>query len=295
MKKAASYGSEAGAAAGTKDSFNANPDEFAYVFALVDLGRNGDGDLAWLAPTAFDFAYYEGADATDSYLGVLCMTEGRPTPPRNGDPQPPLDGNAVPAGQGAALDISGERFMNRMVLPGLIRQFRASVGDFTEQPDGSLTSDSLDMNPITELGGTYYPHVTSLRVFMEAAELHVDMDVHIHVHPGIEVYVSLSHSLAPQLAAKGDRQYIVYQGAELSRHTRWTIEWWAEVEEFFMPVVTGLTTLGASMAADAVLQIMAIIAVDSATVAVQWTNLDEFVAGVVSLNGGLQIAGGYVG
>lgn len=304
----------------------ANLDQFRYVFATVSLGENGSGDLGWLRPTSTDYVYREGRDEQgnyslyDSYMALLCMTEGRPA----GNAEPQLANYAVLPDERAGLNISADRLMNKMVIPGLCRSFHTQPRAFQQQSDGSITSDSLKLDSITELGMTFDPRATYFRVGLEGGLLVMDMDVSIHVAPGTEATVSVGYSLAPRLAVKDGRQYIVFEGTERYRHTGMDVAWWAVVAEAILSLILGVMTVGAARVVETVVEAMALAALalltqaalrapdilaqqipdelpsidnllQNTTSAIQWTNSKKFVVDKVTFDGGLRLGGTYYG
>lgn len=87
---------------------------FNHTFAVVNLnGKAAVGDLQWVMPTHLAYGVV-AAGAEDGVFAVLCMTEGKSPPP---DEMVSVD--LVPPGVNAAFLISKERYLTKMILPGL--------------------------------------------------------------------------------------------------------------------------------------------------------------------------------
>ncbi len=124
----------------------ANLDSFNHTFAAIDLGAVADkGQFQWLAPTHLSYGVVniEG-DSVDNYtFAVMAMTENRQGVNLNYEVSP----NAIPSGCNAGFLISQERFLTKIMLPGIKTMFlNAKDGDFQVTGDGSTISN---VNAIT--------------------------------------------------------------------------------------------------------------------------------------------------
>ena len=123
----------------------ANLESFDHTFAAVDLGAVADKDqFQWLNPTKLGYAIDNPEDAkVDDYVfGVLAMTEKRPGD-RLGHQVSP---NIIPAGCNAGFLIAQERFMTKIMLPGISQLFlKADASDFQVTADGSTITN---INPV---------------------------------------------------------------------------------------------------------------------------------------------------
>jgi hypothetical protein len=133
-----------------------NVGAFKQVFSTVVLNTTLDGDNAsfqWTAPTATMYAVVDqpaasgSADAARSVFAVLCMTEGRPSPGVH-----EVDPDIIPAGDGtktinSAFLISGERFLNKLLLPGLPLMFKGTppLTSFSVATDGLSVTNAVDL------------------------------------------------------------------------------------------------------------------------------------------------------
>jgi hypothetical protein len=125
---------------------NANLESFNHTFAAVDLGAVADKDqFQWLNPTHVGYGINnpEGATTDDYIFGVLAMTENRTGQNLGHDVSP----NIIPDGCNAGFLISQERFLTKIMLPGIEKLFlNATDSDFIVDEDGSSITN---VNPVT--------------------------------------------------------------------------------------------------------------------------------------------------
>jgi hypothetical protein len=124
----------------------ANLQQFNHVFSAVDLGAKADkAGFQWLKPTKLGYAVNtEGATDPKNYVfGVLAMTESRPGVRLDHQISP----NIIPTGADAGFLISQERFLSKLLLPGMAVLFKgATAADFTLGPDGTLVQNKNALN-----------------------------------------------------------------------------------------------------------------------------------------------------
>lgn len=120
--------------------------QFNHVFSAVDLGAEADkAGFQWLKPTKLGYAVNtEGATDPKNYVfGVLAMTESRPGVRLDHQISP----NIIPTGADAGFLISQERFLSKLLLPGMAVLFKgATAADFTLGPDGTLVQNKNALN-----------------------------------------------------------------------------------------------------------------------------------------------------
>jgi hypothetical protein len=103
---------------------NENIQEFKHVFATVNLNAKAAKEqFQWLRPTHTSYAVYDDHTTLASGIfAVLCMTENR-------DPSPDqiIASDVIPAGKRSAFLISKERFLSKMMKPGMGQMFTGPV------------------------------------------------------------------------------------------------------------------------------------------------------------------------
>ena len=307
--------------------FAQNMDQFEHVFATANLSGDGAGDLAWLQPTLTGYAIHDGMDASgkytldNSFLGMLNMTEKRALPATADNM---VDGTAILSGQRAGLNISSERFMSKMVIPAMAASLKASADTFKLLADNTIQCTSLDLPQITVDGDSYTPHVTNLHIYSEAAELYMDMDVTIHISPGIDAEISSKYSLSPQLTTVKGEQYVTYSGKLLNQQSSTVVAAWVQWTEAIAGVVVGCVGAGEFAAAETIFESVMVVVVSlvtegviavmkvitelpagkvpdglpsiqtlltNAAIPLQWASATEFVPAVASFDGGFQLGG----
>src|SRR5690606_38945377 len=112
-----------------------NLQEFNHVFSAVDINVRADKDsFQWIKPTKIGYAVNAPTDVpVDDYIfGVLAMTEGRQGTNLSNEISP----NIIPENANAGFLISQERFLNKILMPGVYVMFYgASASDFTMTDD----------------------------------------------------------------------------------------------------------------------------------------------------------------
>ncbi|MGF6439836.1 TULIP family P47-like protein [Paraburkholderia youngii] len=124
----------------------ANLGSFNHTFAAIDLGAVADqGQFQWLVPTHVGYGINNPENApVDNYVfAVMAMTANRQGVNLGHEVSP----NVIPQGCNAGFLISQERFMTKIMLPGIEKMFKnASDKDFQVTGDGSTISN---VNAIT--------------------------------------------------------------------------------------------------------------------------------------------------
>lgn len=120
---------------------DANLSAFDHTFAAVDVGELADKDeFQWLKPTKLGYAISnpEGAPPDDYIFAVLAMTENR----EGENLSPAVSPNIIPTGCNAGFLISQERFMTKIMKPGITQLFlNATQDDFSVVGDGSTITN----------------------------------------------------------------------------------------------------------------------------------------------------------
>jgi hypothetical protein len=107
-----------------EDWLTSNLQSFNHVFASVNLNaRAAVGGLQWLMPTDVSYAVVDRGSLETSVFAVLCMTEGR-TSSELGHQVSPF---VIPDGHRAGLLMSPERFLSKLLLPGIGTMFSGPV------------------------------------------------------------------------------------------------------------------------------------------------------------------------
>lgn len=222
--------------------FNNNLATFAHVFATVDVGLDeGAGDFAWLCPTTTSYAYLDNADITQAVLGVLCMTENRSSQGATQEISP----GAIPAGARSSFNISLERVLTKMVMPGLPLEFgNAPVGTFVLGSDGTQIRASQDFNldSVEVAASSYTPTVTHFSITFENGQLVTDISVHTPISPGIDAYFTGTYYNTISLATKTDgTQSLTWSQTQDPVTNSWsTVADWVQVTEIIASVITAV-------------------------------------------------------
>jgi hypothetical protein len=184
--------------------FNANLDQFTYVFSIVNIGaRAAKEDFQWLKPTYTSYAYFNGATDDESYFGVLNLTANR-TPDGLTNQLPP---SAIPADCQASILISNNMFLRNMILPGLTKSFsKATVSDFTIATTGTVLEslNAITLDKVEIDGSDYTPEMLSFTLQIVGDEIQIDTETKVNISPGIDVFVSATEYYRITLVNKPD-------------------------------------------------------------------------------------------
>ena len=192
------------------DWLNANLSQFTHVFTTVNLGETADqAQFQWMKPTDVSYAYVDGGTLDTSYFAVLTMTENRPA---TGLPQE-LSPNVVPTGQRAGFLISAERYLEKLLMPGLPSLFQNStLGNFkTDQSANQiLNTVQLSMAAVNVGAGTYTPVIDANNFTCSITGTEIVMDIkkaHVAFSPGIDIYLDYTYygNLVLQTNSKGEQ------------------------------------------------------------------------------------------
>ena len=225
--------------------FNANLDQFQHVFATVNLGtEEATGDFTWLNPTQTNYAYIDNSNIDQALLGVLCMTENRPS---TGNVQE-ISAGAIPPGARASFNMSLERFMSKMVLPSLPAEFpKAPSGTFVlGNNDTQITASSnFDLAAVKVGAVNYTPTVTSYKMSLDGSIMETYSYIHTPISPGIDAYCEITYYSTMAIATKSDgSQSLTWLKAQNTDEKTWyTVATWVTVTEAVADII--LAVIGA--------------------------------------------------
>ncbi len=228
--------------------FSDNLAQFTHVFSTINLSEKADkAQFQWMKPTALGWAVSAQGTPDDNIFGVLSMTENR-TPPNTMQISP----NAIPSGQVSGFMIAQERFLEKLMLPGIHTLFSDSTAaDYEVANDGTMIRNvkKLCMEPVVINGTSYTPEIDpgQFMLTLEANEIKLELlKASIDFSPGIEIkmYYTVFSSIELSVNSKGE-QILVYQNASapIIDHNVEVASWvtWTEVAA---SVAAALVTLG---------------------------------------------------
>jgi hypothetical protein len=169
--------------------FKANLHIFTYVFTLVNINsRAAINQFQWLKPTYTSYAYFNGADDENSYFGILNMTDNHSAEGLTNQLPP----GAIPSSGNASVLISNERFLEKMVLPGLPKAFnKAATSDFTLANNNTTVLNTTDviMDDVNVNGIDYTPSLKEFLFQIVGDEIQISTKIQIDPFPGVHVFV----------------------------------------------------------------------------------------------------------
>ncbi|HEU4430019.1 MAG TPA: TULIP family P47-like protein [Myxococcota bacterium] len=177
--------------------------EFNHVFASVSLNaRAATGAFQWLMPTHVSYAVIDRGSLEASVFALLCMTEGRSADGLAHQVSP----FAIPDGHRFGLLISRERFLAKLLLPGIGLMFSGPVHPvkgkswpqdyFTiDEKDSTITNLAdiqIDKFQVEEKGESYVADLGkgNLRVRLHEAYLETQM---LGLHHPLNHFLSWLH------------------------------------------------------------------------------------------------------
>jgi len=193
---------------GLEDWLVANIQDFNHVFATVDLNTRLDSasQFQWLMPTHTSYAVGDAATVADAVFAVLSMTENRSA----ANLSHIVDADAIPGGERSGFLINTERFLEKIVLPGVPVFFsNASESDFDIVEDGTqiVNNTSLTFQEFTlENGNTVTADIErgNFTVTVEETNLITTFSgLHYSSSPGIDVYVDFTQYSVMELDDEG--------------------------------------------------------------------------------------------
>lgn len=229
--------------------FNQNLASFTHVFASINLNEKADKDqFQWMKPTSYGWAVSAQDTLADSVFGLLSMTDQRQRPNTM-----QISPNAIPDKQVSGFLIAQERFLEKLLLPGVHTMFDgSSASDFEISADGTMIRNvnTVYMQEVQLSTGTFKPSLApnTVQISLEANEIVIAMKkAVIDFSPGITITMEYTGYSAIQLElnSKGE-QILNYVDASppVIDHNVEVAAWvtWTEVAA---SVAAALITLGA--------------------------------------------------
>lgn len=234
------------------DWLNTNLEQFAHIFATVNLNESIDQDAAWAwtKPTYIDYAYIDGPTLQSSILGVLCMTGGRSA----GTEQiQQIDRYVIPVGSIAGYLVTQERLLADLMLPTLPLHWKnSSAQDYevVQQGDTStgkyqhllrLKSDrTVQLDPVEHDGSTYTPSMKAMSIAVEGSEITFETYTETPVGMGVIAYCQTTHWYTMSLGTSKNGQTLVYAESRTPVIDHGTHESEKSEVEKWMIIVAGL-------------------------------------------------------
>lgn len=311
--------------------YNANLEQFNYVFAVVSLNRVASApQFQWLAPTYTSYAYYDGPRDDPSedvaYFGALTMNGRRPDGLAN-----QLPASAIPDGQGAALLIGTRLFMENMVLPGVQAAFPGSSSSDFKISNGNTSvqlARNLDMAKVRVGLIDYQPTAEEFTLQIIGDEIQTRSKIHVPISPGIDAYILTESYYRITLVNKpeGGQTISWVESRPAKKDHYYTKATWVTITEVIVSIIGAVAALVAGAILTGVLRVVVVIIIliiagiaaatpeiiaraisDGAAKAlpsieamlaellapIEWPDTTGFVLGKVELNGSLQLSGNF--
>ena len=242
---------------------NDNLSSFDHTFSAVTLNRFVDkAAFKWLAPTSTGYACLKRSTADSSILSVLCMTEGRSPASLASQVSP----NAIPESARSGFVIAQERFLEKMVLPGLPSAFPGSkLSDFAMSSDRTkvINVNPVKTKPVKNAGSTYHPEVTDLEISVQGDQIVVYSKTKTDIALGSYSEVEVTSFQKLKLVNRPDgKQTLSYEEAQspIKNHTLKTTQTGKDLH-LIVTVAAVILTIVLTIATDGAFLIVALIIV----------------------------------
>jgi|GEM_PF-1503526 len=165
---------------------NDNLDQFAYVFASVNLANTVSKDaFGWLKPTYASYAFQSGNDQTDPQLAILCMSEQRPASHLY---SVVADGALTQDEDSGTFIISGTRLLDQMIrnaLPTAFKGLKRSDGVLSKDGRALTVNKTVHLTQVSHDGDHYDAELMHLGVNLDGEHLIVESHTETKVSPGV--------------------------------------------------------------------------------------------------------------
>lgn len=194
--------------------FIANLGEFNHVFHIVDIADQVDKDdkWAWVTPTSTSYAVTDEGTMDSSVFAVLTMVQNRPKPLSH-----QVSPFAIPENSSSGFLISGENYVQNMMLDGAILLFYgATASDFVIDDDGlSVTNKSaLQWNVVNDKGHPVSLDISpnNFRMSLLHSNLQVEFTdvVYDTWMPGVTIHINYKEQMEMTLKDRSDGNKVLW-------------------------------------------------------------------------------------
>lgn len=180
---------------------------FNHTFAVVNLnGKAAVRELQWVMPTTLSYGVVSRGEE-DGIFAVLCMTEGNSAPADT-----IVSPDLVPPGKTAALLLSKERYLRKMVLPGLGFLFtepkdkrgRTWPKDyFAISGNGTQVTNlfDLEIDPFVTEHGPVRATIAANKLNVTLEDLYLDLGLTDFTHPYRSGWFTAVHNISSRMQA----------------------------------------------------------------------------------------------
>lgn len=253
-----------------REWLNRNLQEFAHVFAVVDLNLDLEKDArwAWAKPSDTGYAYQKGTSLDDSIFGVMCMTGGRKADVQQA---PQVDKYAIPPGAEGAYLVQQKRFLEDLLLPSLPKKYtNSTINDYEVVPGGDPETGQythrgrlkderrIKLTDVQHDGSTYTPYLTQYEITMEDMMLTINSRTETDVGWGVTAWCTTIHRYTIGLDPKSQTLKYEEQGDPVVEHGSESKNSWVEkalaiFAAVILTVILGLLTEGAGFVVGALI------------------------------------------
>ncbi len=181
---------------------NDNNSEFSNILAVNNAGLLSAEE--WLKPTYTSCVYKEGKDDSDSYIGLLCMTENKSSDGLY-HRIPTIE---IPDGKESLVMLGEHQILEKAFLPKLANKFSNSSGNLLKFSNVNTAINHMDdaeipLGEVSVYNTSYSPKVALLESKVvenevkTVARINVNIWVNVDVDIDITTYKALSFDTDP--------------------------------------------------------------------------------------------------
>jgi hypothetical protein len=143
-----------------------NKDKITFIFAQTGVLESGLP--SWLVPVKSIYSYQTPSGKSEAYLSILSVTSNKDITNLNAN----IDPGLIPNGSSLSFSISGDLFLEHIILPALPGTFEHSTLKNFSFSNGSINLASEFYLTAVQSGAIFYnPQVTSMKISIDSNAL----------------------------------------------------------------------------------------------------------------------------
>lgn len=307
--------------------FNENLASFRHVFATVNIAKitaeDSSGAFDWLKPTLVSYAYgHNVVTPEDGVLAILGQTSGRDA---DGLIQQ-VQAEMIPPGNDACICISKRRFLRDMIgkaLPKAFKGLKPSHITYKSRDGGIRVTRPVELEAVPHDGKTYDSKLERLDITLRETDMQVESRTRTETSPGIYALAAMQASYNfGMIRNKSGQKTMGYEVIGKPKTQEWTEKDKAvEISQLVAGILAAVVGIAAIVVSGGTATIalgvvagilagtsMAIgiaekvaegdgppldLLIANATSSVVWSSGRRFDPTMITLNGGLQMAGNF--
>ncbi len=219
-----------------------NLDDFKHIFSIVDINDEADqGAWAFLKPTEVSYAYVDGDNDEDAFLGVLALTMGEP----GGSLQQVLDKRIVQSGEEGAFCISRYLLLDKMVFPNLHALWNNLKPEQVNISDNMIQlkpNQSVDLPQVEHQGNWYTPMLQEFTFTVEGPQITVEAYTLTQIQDGVQAWCRTTnrYTIVKGMNKSGQTTMLYQQIGDTETFHGHYIEEWVEITDAILSVIVAI-------------------------------------------------------